>query len=223
MTHELSHSTAEQLPPMSAGEAWAEAAQDPALEESLLTKGEGVILSPDKPIALPETLDRLPLTYAKDPLAVVYAGYPRVENEDGTVEPQKSWESGTVFVVYGKSLSTEKIHPDDPDEAIKRTGMMDVPRVFQVDTVRGTTAQVGSVRKSGLVVGRESLPDTATPNPDMSRVHFSLVRTPEGDLRLTDHSKNGTAVLQAEQLSQTKEYTVAHDLGRTVATQEVRQ
>lgn len=219
MTHEFSQHSAEQLQPMAPGEMWQEAAQDPRLEESFLTDGMGVTLRPDQPIELPEAFDKIPPRHAKDPLAIVYAGSPRTA--DG--QPQKSWERGTMFVVYGKSLASEKLHPDDPEGAVQKVGMRDMPRVYQVDTMQDVTSYAGSVHEGGLIVGRNTLSSEATPNNDMSRIHFTLTRTPEGNLSLVDHSKNGTAVLHAEQLSQTKEYTAAHDLGQTIVTSQIEQ
>lgn len=102
--------------------------------------------------------------------------------------------------------------------------MRDVPRVYQVDTVHGTTSYVGDVHEQGLVVGRNTLPlSGASANGDMSRMHFTLGRTPEGDIGLVDHSTNGTAVLYAEQLDRTKEHTVARQLGQTVVTPQIKR
>ncbi|HJP96826.1 MAG TPA: hypothetical protein VJ843_05665 [Candidatus Saccharimonadales bacterium] len=222
MTHEFSQPAHEQLPPMPPGEAWADAVQTPGTEESYLTRGELTVLHTDTPIELPKAFDKIPPTLAKEPLALIYAGNPRAKDKDGTVGPQKSWEFGTVFVVYGKSLSTEKTDPNNDDNAIRKVGMRDIPRVYQIDITRGTTSHVGEVRQN-LSVGRDTLPAESTPKQDMSRSHFTLACTPDGNLSLVDHSSNGTAVLKAEELDQTKEYSTAHDLGQTIVTSQIQQ
>lgn len=219
MTHEFSQPSSEQLQPLAPGEAWQEVVQTPGVEEITLQRGESAIL-PHVPLQeLPEALDKIPPAQAKDPIAVIYAGNPRV-SEQGGEQPQKSWERGTTFVVYGRSQQAAGLGPNNE---VTKVAMRNIPRVFQVDTLRGTTSYVGDIREGhSLIVGRNtsSVPDA---NSDMSRMHFTLAYTAEGELALVDHSTNGTAVARAEQLDQTKEYTAAHDLGRTIGHAEFQQ
>jgi len=143
----------------------------------------------------------------------VYAGNPRTAED----EPQKSWDQGSVFVVYGCSRQYVGDRTD-----VSR--LQNVPQLYQVDTRTGKTGFVGTIGAEGLIVGRATLSEAdIAQNQDMSRQHFTVTRTAEGTVNILDHSTNGTAVLKAEELGQTKEYTAAHDLGQTVVTSQVQQ